>query len=67
MDSMHTYRNLAKVRVAGSNPVFRSKQKRRSGTPSRVPVLFPGGGFAHHFGVSCHSEKQSAATVGRER
>jgi hypothetical protein len=32
--------NLAKVRVAGSNPVFRSKYNRRSGTLSRVPDCF---------------------------
>ena len=34
--------HLAKVRVAGSNPVFRSKHNRRSGTLSRVPDCFPG-------------------------
>ena len=34
---------FAKVRVAGSNPVFRSKYNRRSGTLSRVPVAFPVG------------------------
>ena len=51
---MHTYRNFAKVRVAGSNPVFRSRSIRSSGTLSRVPVLFSRGWFAHHFGVSCH-------------
>jgi hypothetical protein len=38
--------NLAKVRVAGSNPVFRSKWKRRSGTLSRVPDCFLGEGRA---------------------
>ena len=32
MEPMYTYRNLAKVRVAGSNPVFRSKHNHRSGT-----------------------------------
>jgi hypothetical protein len=32
--------HLAKVRVAGSNPVFRSKETPRSGTLSRVPGCF---------------------------
>ena len=51
---MYTYHYLAKVRVAGSNPVFRSKHNRRSGTLSRVPVVFLRPCFALHFDVSCH-------------
>ena len=42
MDPLYTYRNLAKVRVAGSNPVFRSSYK---------PCLTGGFGFSNDFGV----------------
>ena len=41
MDVVDSHPHIAKVRVAGSNPVFRSKHNRRSRTLSRVPVLFP--------------------------
>ena len=39
MDALDGHPHVAKVRVAGSNPVFRSKQNRRSGTLSRVSDL----------------------------
>ena len=45
---------FAKVRVAGSNPVFRSKHKHNTGTLSRVPVLFPRGGLPMDCPCSAH-------------
>ena len=42
---------FAKVRVAGSNPVFRSRYNRRSGTLSRVSDCFPGDGRPYNLPI----------------
>ena len=51
------------MRVAGSNPVFRSKQNRRSGTLSRVPDCVDRGWFAHAVPIVCPCRAHGCSQV----
>jgi hypothetical protein len=59
--------HLAKVRVAGSNPVFRSKYNRRSGTLLRVPDCFLGGVLSIILPITCHFRATLKSVEGKRR
>ena len=66
MDALDDSRNLAKVRVAGSNPVFRSI---RAGQPGFLPGCLHFGGRSAEGGVvhlTC-GNADSAPFTGRRR
>ena len=67
MDVLDSHPHVAKVRVAGSNPVFRSKYKRRSGTLSRVPDCFSQHLLPIILPMACHFRATLKSVDGQRR